>query len=252
MSAQTVQPSSDRLASAPAVPPKLRAGLPYRVCAWVAEIAGLTGPDAVHWCDGSRRERDTLYSRLPAMRAFCDPAAHEEPELEVGPDSGASTLWPGRSEDGAPHGLGVEPDSLRRNVVRLFANSMRGRTMYVVPYLTLPGEANGGLGIEVTDSPWVVLSLGMITRVGNAALSRICGGYRWAASVHSVGLPLRDKAGTRRPDVPWPCNREKWVATLPASGDIWSFGTGFGAVGFADCMAPRTDTRPAMDVPLCR
>ena len=236
MSAQTVQPSPDSGARAPGVPSTFPAWLPYRVRSWVAEIAGLTGPDAVNWCDGSQGERDSLYSRLPASQTCSPPPGHEDSELEVSAESSSPTVWPAGWVDAVPHGLWVERDAIRRNVVRLFANSMRGRTMYVVPYLALPDELDLGLGIELTDSPWVVLNLGLTTSVGKAAMRRICGGYRWAASVHSVGHPLLLKAGVRRPDVPWPCNPEKWIATLPVSGDIWSFGTGFGAVGFAGCL----------------
>lgn len=247
MSAQTFHPFPDSAASCQGVPSTLPLGLPYLVRSWVAEIAGLTGPDVVCWCNGSRGERHSLCSRLPAGHTLSPHPGQEHPELQADADSGSPTVRP-MGSDATPRGPWVERSALRRTVVRLFADSMRGRTMYVVPYLALPDEVNLGLGIELTDSPWVVLNLGLSSTVGNAAIRRICGGYRWTASVHSVGYPLLDKAGTQRPDVPWPCNSEKWIATLPVSGDIWSFGTGFGAVGFADCMPPPADDHPATDV----
>ncbi|HET7724244.1 MAG TPA: hypothetical protein VFK68_06370, partial [Propionibacteriaceae bacterium] len=129
----------------------------------------------------------------------------------------------------------AHPEAQRRTLLRLFAGCMRGRVMYAVPYAT-PDEA-WPLGIELTDSPWVVLNLGLAARVGLPALRRIRQGHRWSASVHSVGYPLLDETGTRRPDVPWPCNAEKWIARFPETGDVWSFGTGFGAARLADCTA---------------
>jgi phosphoenolpyruvate carboxykinase (GTP) len=211
--------------------------VPAAVRGWVAEVASLTRPDAVHWCDGSMAERDELYAELATSGTFADANRQRALRHAAGPDSPAAGSPGSRiyfcSDDPAradPADLWAEPATMRSTLMRLFDGSMRGRTMYVVPFLiSSVHDDSGELGIELTDSRYVVVSLAAMARMGRYALDRICAGEHWAPSVHSVGYPLVDEAGQRRPDVPWPCSEEKWIAQFPDSDDIWSYGTGFGA-----------------------
>jgi phosphoenolpyruvate carboxykinase (GTP) len=212
--------------------------VPAAVRGWVAEVASLTRPGAVHWCDGSMAERDQLYAGLASSGTFAD-ANRRRVRLRgtrPQPPHGAANPGPRiyscseNPADVGPTELWAEPATMRCTLARLFDGCMRGRTMYVVPFLLSALQDDAGeLGIELTDSRYVVVSLAAIARTGRYALDRICAGEHWVPSVHSVGYPLVDDAGNPRPDVPWPCNDEKWIAQFPDSDDIWSYGTGFGA-----------------------
>ncbi|MHB1007999.1 MAG: hypothetical protein ACYC1E_01925 [Propionibacteriaceae bacterium] len=248
MSAQAIsEPLRPGEAVVPLEPLDLPDGLPSRVRGWVSRVAGLTSPDGVRWCDGSPAETDTLYATLVALDAV-RVSVDDVPQLLVTASSrrpeGQSSQRGGSEGSAVPplDQVRLHPDCQHLTLLRLFAGCMRGRVMYAVPY-AVPDEAGTRLGIELTDSPWVVLNLGMAARVGPRALGRIRAGDPWTASVHSVGYPLLDETGHRRPDVSWPCNAEKWIGTFPDSGDVWSFGTGFGAARLADCLrstSPRT------------
>lgn len=212
--------------------------VPRTVLAWVAHVANLTQPEAVQWWNGTRAERDQLQPQLWRAPDATTPGAPAQPAPQ-GPSKTPGARAAGSrifscTRDRAlaePADLWAEPDSMRRTLLRLFDGCMRGRRMWVVPYaMATTSNEPTHLGIELTDSPFVVKNLTTTARTGRRALDQIRAGAHWVASVHSVGYPLVDESGTPRPDVAWPCSSEKWIAQFPESEDVGSYGTGFGAV----------------------
>ncbi|MFQ6170513.1 phosphoenolpyruvate carboxykinase (GTP) [Oryzobacter sp. R7] len=204
------------------------------LAAWVRETAALTRPDAVVWCDGSAQEWTRLTDALVpsgtfvrlderkrpnSFRAVSDPddVARVEDRTficsEVPEDAGFTNHW-------------VAPEEMKATMRDLYAGSMRGRTMYVIPFVMGHLDATTPkFGVEITDSPYVVVSMHVMARVGAEVLHALeSSGAPFVRCLHSVGMPLVDGA----PDVPWPCSGTKYISHFPETREIWSYGSGYG------------------------